>query len=150
MVITQKRYLFGEDFTLSRVFSGDAQLKICPYILEDRVREVADRDVAEWKIPCETAIPVGKYRVMIDMSQRFGRRMMHLLDVPGFSGVRVHAGNTSHDTEGCLITGKERDERHGEVSGSRIARDALFEMVDKALSRGESVWWVVEGLPTRR
>jgi len=149
MLITQKRYLFGDDFTLSRLYVDGALFGTCTYVLEDVVREVPGKPVGEWKVPAETAIPVGKYRVVIDLSQRFGKRMMHVLDVPGFSGIRVHAGNTSHDTEGCLITGKERDEKHGEVSGSRIACAALFDKVDKALNKGDDVWWVVEGLPVK-
>lgn len=147
MIVTQKRYLFGDDFTLSHLYIDGILFGQCPYTLEDVVREVIDKPVSEWKIPAETAIPVGKYRVVIDMSKRFGKRMMHVLDVPGFEGIRVHSGNTSHDTEGCLITGKERDEKHGEVSGSRIACAALFDKVDKALNKGDDVWWVVEGLP---
>lgn len=149
MYINQKRYLFGDDFTLSRVYEDGVLMKTCPYVLEDVVREVPGKPVKDWKIPRETAIPVGKYKVVIDVSQRFGKRMMRLLDVPGFEGIRIHAGNTSHDTEGCLLTGKERDEKHGEVSGSRIACAALFDKVDKALNKGDDVWWVVEGLPAK-
>lgn len=149
MFINQKRYLFGDDFTLSRLYVDNVIFASGPYILEDVVREVPGKPTKDWKIPRETAIPAGKYKVVIDMSQRFGKRMMHLLDVPGFDGIRVHAGNTSHDTEGCLITGKERDEKHGEVSGSRIACAALFDKVDKSLNKGDDVWWVVEGLPTK-
>ena len=140
MIITSKRYKFGDDFTLSRVAIDGLAFDGCPYFLEDKVREVPDHTVAEWKIPSETAIPAGRYKVVIDMSKRFGKRMIHILNVEGFGGVRIHAGNTSHDTEGCLIAGKERDEKNGEVSGSRIASDALFKKVDAALLRGEPVW----------
>lgn len=147
MNIIQKRYKFGYDFTLSRLIVDGEWVEWCPYILEDAVRELKDIPVEKWKIPCETAIPVGRYKVIIDVSQRFGKRMMRLLAVPGYVGIRVHSGTTSHDTEGCLITGKERDERNGEVSGSRIAHSALFERVDRVLSNGGEVWWTVEGLP---
>lgn len=148
MNILQKRYLFGEDFTISTLHLSGAPFPGCPYILEDKVREVPGMPVAKWKIKAETAIPVGDYKVVIDFSQRFNKDMIHLLGVPGFEGIRVHSGNTSHDTEGCMITGKERDEKHGEVSGSRVARDALFERVKAALARLEPVTWCVEGLPT--
>lgn len=147
MIITQKRYLFGDDFTLSRLAIDGIGSISCPYILEDAVREIPGLPVEQWKVPRETAIPVGRYRVEINISKRFGKRMMQLLDVPGYSGIRVHAGNTSHDTEGCLITGRERDEKHGEVSGSRVARDVLFSRIENALMVGEPVWWIVSGLP---
>ena len=145
MIITQKRYLFGDDFTLSRLAIDGIPFTPCGYILEDKVREIVGMPVAKWKIPRETAIPAGKYSVVIDLSQRFGKRMLHLLDVPGFEGIRVHSGNTSHDTEGCLITGKERDEKNGEVSGSRVALAPLFNRIENSLQHGVPVWWIVEG-----
>jgi len=146
MNILQKRYLFGADFTISRLLIDNKQFQSCPYILEDKVREIQGKDVREWKVKNETAIPVGTYRVEKTFSQRFGKMMYQLIDVVGFEGIRIHSGNTSHDTEGCLITGRERDEKHGEVSGSRVARDALEAMLDKAVARGEKIYWTVEGL----
>ena len=148
MNIYQKRYKFGDDFTISKLAIDGVPFASCGYILEDKVREVAGKPVAEWKIPRETAIPTGQYKVIIDMSQRFGKRMLHLLNVPGYEGVRIHSGNTSHDTEGCLITGKERDEKNGEVSGSRIGLTALYSKIEAALIKGEQVLWHVDGLPT--
>ncbi|OGT02846.1 MAG: hypothetical protein A2143_05805 [Gallionellales bacterium RBG_16_57_15] len=147
MQILSSRFVFGDDFTLSRLFIDGAPFAGCPYILEDKVREVPGYDVDLWKIDGETAIPVGRYRVVIDMSTRFKKMMLHLLDVKGFAGIRVHSGNTSHDTEGCLITGSTCSEAEGEVYGSRKARDALFAAVDAALGRGEEVWWEVSGFP---
>jgi hypothetical protein len=145
--IIQKRYLFGKDFTLSRLYMGGMLFPGCPYILEDVVRETQGEPVSKWKVKAETAIPVGRYKVVIDMSTRFKKLMIHLLDVPGYGGIRVHAGNTSHDTEGCLITGRERDEKHGEVSGSRVALGSLYPRIEAALRGGEQVYWTVEGFP---
>jgi len=147
MKIVQLRYLFGADFTLSRITVDGVPFAGCPYILEDKVREVAGVPVEKWKVPRETAIPVGVYEVIIDMSNRFKKLMPRLVLVKGFEGVRIHAGNTSHDTDGCLIGGKERDEKHGEVSGSRVAVAALVTRIDAALSRKELVQWRVDGLP---
>ena len=48
---------------------GDA-LHEC-YTLEDEVREVEGEPVEKWKVPGETAIPEGKYRVVIEKSPRF-------------------------------------------------------------------------------
>lgn len=144
--IKSTRYNFGEDFTLSRVYINGVKYDKCPYVLEDAVREVVGQDVSCWKIKAETAIPVGRYEVIVDMSQRFGKRMIRLLNVCGYEGVRVHSGNTSHDTEGCLIVGKERNEKWGELSGSRIALAPLFALIDSHLSKGGKVYWTVEGL----
>ena len=151
MILIQERYLFTESFTLSRLYNED---KFICYILEDRVREPytnSDRTYEyvapdKWKKKCETAIGVGTYNVVIDMSTRFKKLMMHLLGVDGFDGIRVHSGRSNHDTEGCLITGKERNEVTGEVSGSIIARDIVFKLVDDALKRKEEVLWSIRGL----
>lgn len=149
MNILQKRYKFGEDFTLSRLYMNGLPFPGCVYILEDAVREIPGKQVSEWKIPKETAIPVGRYVVKKTWSGRWGKLMWEITGVPGFSGIRPHAGNTSHDTEGCPITGKERDEKHGEVSGSRIARDALYAKLEQAEALGEQIIWHVEGLPEK-
>lgn len=76
------------------------------YSLEDVVREVEGQPVSAWKVPGKTAIPSGRYRLAWTMSSRFKREMFLLLDVPGFAGVRIHAGNRSADTEGCILLGK--------------------------------------------
>ena len=103
--------------------------------LEDIVRP------AGVKIPKETAIPAGRYKVVIDFSERFQRPMMHLLDVPMFTGIRIHAGNTDRDTEGCLLTGKA-DRIRGTIEGGTSVRalDRLYNKVQKALDRKEEVW----------
>jgi len=147
MNIYQRRYKYGEDFALSKLYLEGIHFAGCPYILEDAVREIPDVPVDQWKIPGETAIPVGRYIVKKTMSKRWGKMMWELTGVPGFTGIRPHAGNTSKDTEGCPIVGKERDERHGEVSGSRQARDALYAIMDAAEARGEPIVWFVDGLP---
>lgn len=87
------------------------------YILEDAVRDE--------KIPGETAIPAGVYNIVITPSKRFKRDLPLLLDVPNYTGVRIHPGNTIADTEGCLLPGKERGD--SQVYRSRVAFEALFE-----------------------
>jgi hypothetical protein len=67
------------------------------FTLEDVVREE--------KIPNETAIPTGTYEVVLETSPKFGPETVTVKNVPGFTGIRIHAGNTADDTEGCIILG---------------------------------------------
>lgn len=91
------------------------------YTLEDIEREV--------KIKSETAIPKGKYKVVITMSNRFKRRLPLLLNVPNFEGIRIHTGNTNHDTEGCILVGQSRGKDF--VGGSRKSFSKLFSKMEK-------------------
>lgn len=107
------------------------------FTLEDVVREVQDLPVSEWKVKGETAIPKGTYNVAITPSQRFGRDLPLLENVPGFSGIRIHPGNTAADTEGCILVGKARSTRS--VMDSRTAFNELFAKLRDALEAGETV-----------
>jgi hypothetical protein len=90
------------------------------------------------KVYGATAIPAGRYRVDITFSNRFGCEMPILLDVPGFTGVRIHPGNTDADTEGCILVGQAQ---HGEsLHGSRVAYNALMPKIKSTLDAGEEVW----------
>lgn len=121
MNLTLERVQFSDSFTIGRLFvDGEPRCWVC----EDAVREVPGRPVSEWKVYGQTAIPYGTYKIAITMSQRFGRPLPLLLDVPGFSGVRIHPGNTAKDTEGCLLPGLDR--LTNGVGRSRIAFDQLF------------------------
>lgn len=75
------------------------------HVLEDCVREIEGQPVEKWKIPHVTAIPYGTYDIVWDWSNRFKRNMIHILNVPGFEGIRIHSGNQEVDTDGCLIVG---------------------------------------------
>lgn len=101
------------------------------FTLEDVVRP------PNVKVKGATAIPAGTYQVIIDVSARFGRLMPHLLLVPNFSGVRIHAGNTDKDTEGCILVGR----RHGDdwIGESRLAFDALYMKLADATHRSERI-----------
>jgi hypothetical protein len=57
------------------------------------------------KIKHETAIPSGKYKVIMSFSPRFKRELPLLLNVPAFQGIRIHQGNTKEHTSGCILVG---------------------------------------------
>lgn len=107
--------------------------------LEDEIRELPYKPVAEWKVKGETAIPAGTYTVIVDFSSRFNKLMPHLLGIEGFSGVRIHSGNTAADTEGCILVGFARSEATSMLLNSRSAFEKLFDMMKQAQADGERV-----------
>ena len=82
----------------------------------------------ELKIPRKSAIPEGTYRVVVTKSRRFQKYLPLLVGVPGFEGVRIHAGNTSRDTEGCILVGQNL--QVGKVLWSRITLEKLMKLIE--------------------
>lgn len=93
------------------------------YTLEDVVRDV--------KVHGKTAIPRGRYNVTVTMSNRFKKLLPLLANVPNFEGVRIHPGNTSEDTEGCILVGVGTALVNGSpvVTDSRTAFSKLFSKI---------------------
>lgn len=102
------------------------------WTLEDAVRPDPDPSTPEneAKIPGATAIPEGRYRVRVTYSPRFKRRLPLLDNVPGFEGIRIHAGNTAQDTEGCILVGLARSENS--IIASRVALTRLQTRIQTA------------------
>lgn len=101
------------------------------WTIEDTVRDGP-------KVAGSTAIPYGKYLVVVTMSARFKKPLPLLLDVPNFEGVRIHPGNTAADTEGCILPGCDR--YANSVGRSRLAFEALFTKIKTEIAKGEKVW----------
>lgn len=78
----------------------------------------------------ETAIPYGTYRVEITYSPKYKKLMPEVKNVKGFSGIRIHSGNTAKDTLGCLIIG--RNTQVGMVTESRKTYNKLFALMKDA------------------
>ena len=87
------------------------------FTLEDPVRDT--------KLAGRTAIPAGVYRVTLTHSPKFGEVLPELHDVQNFTHIRIHAGNTAKDTEGCILVGLTRSENA--LQHSRLALDALLD-----------------------
>ena len=124
MELNVKRTDLSENSTIGEL-SVDGQFEC--YTLEDTVRPV--------KIKGVTAIPAGRYEVIINYSQRFNRQLPLLLNVPDFEGVRIHPGNTAADTEGCILVGQTKSE--GFVGHSRLAFEQLFNKLPAASVTGK-------------
>ena len=113
MILQLKRKIFTDDSTIGEL-SIDGVF-IC-YTLEDKVRDK--------KIQNVTAIPYGKYEVIINFSNRFQQYMPLLLNVPNYAGVRIHSGNKSTHTEGCILVGSSKSLNF--IGNSRVTFKSLF------------------------
>lgn len=112
-VILERKYIRA-DYTIGTLYiisgSGDIILEVDT--LEDTDRGLVKTDSEYWikehKILGKTAIPVGKYEIKLTYSERFKRKLPILLNVTGFEGIRIHAGNTQKDTSGCILVGQNK------------------------------------------
>ena len=95
-----------------------------------------------YKVKGRSAIPEGRYAVVISYSPKFKQWLPILLGVPKFEGIRIHAGNTAKDTEGCILVGKNREV--GKVLDSRKWLYELKQKIVEAKDRGEAVWITIK------
>lgn len=126
MNIQLKRRYLGEGYTIGSL-SIDGQY-FCD-TLEDAVRKV--------KVYGKTAIPYGRYNIILNVSPRFGRILPRLIDVPHFDGVLIHRGNTAEDTAGCILVGENKIK--GKVINSTPYEIGLVKMMQEAIDRGEKI-----------
>ena len=122
MELILTRHARRADYTIGSL-EDEKGKKICD-TLEPTWR---DYKAGEKKVPGKSAVPEGTYRVVTTYSQRFGKYLPLLVGVPGFEGVRIHAGNTSRDTEGCILVGQNL--QVGKVLWSRMALEKLMELI---------------------
>lgn len=106
-------------------------------VIEDTDRGLDDRmsleEILARKVKGETAIPTGIYEVTITYSPKYKRLMPLINNVKGYSGIRIHSGNTAKDTEGCLLVGKNT--KVGMVTESRVTYNALFKRLSQTKSK---------------
>ena len=89
------------------------------------------------KVYGKTCIPNGTYTVVLSYSNRFKRILPELLDVPHFLGIRIHSGNSSKDTEGCIILGTKS--KGDWVTASRVAFNKIYVLLQKAVANKEEI-----------
>ena len=101
-----------------------------------------DYEHGAYKVKGRSAIPEGRYAVVISFSPKFKQWLPILLGVPKFEGIRIHAGNCSEDTEGCILVGKNREV--GKVLESRKWLYELKQLIVAAKARNEAVWLTIK------
>lgn len=127
MKLTLKRISLKPDYTIGKLYIDG---KYFCDTLEDTVRKLP----AENKIPGSTAIPTGTYRVSVTYSPKFGRDLPLVENVPYFTGIRIHRGNTPQDTSGCILVGENK--AIGKVLNSTLYEKELTEMLSDAERSG--------------
>ena len=120
MKIKVDRIYKGESYTIGKMYLNGEYF--CD-TLEDAIRPV--------KIPNETAIPAGTYKVEVTYSPRFKRNLPLLVDVPNYTGIRIHNGSNKDHTSGCILVGFNTAK--GKLTNSRKTSDQLTEKL-KSLS----------------
>ncbi|ADY37221.1 hypothetical protein Bacsa_2688 [Phocaeicola salanitronis DSM 18170] len=134
MELTLNRIVKDKAYTLGKLLVDGEEF--C-HTLEPRWRSPEAR-----KVPGRTAIPAGRYPVVITLSPKFKQWLPLLLHVPNFEGIRIHAGNTVKDTKGCILVGENTEK--GVLSDSRLWVDRLKQRIVDAKERGEGVWITVD------
>lgn len=136
------------DYTIGRFFANENRLFES---LEDADRGLVQSMpvgiINQKKVYGRTAIPKGIYKVVLSVSKKFKNKpwakkykglVPEILDVKGFSGVRIHPGNKADDTLGCILVGYNKV-----VGGLVDSTKAYYELMDKylvpALENGEEI-----------
>ena len=151
MRIKNKRRFLGPKYTIGSLFIND---KFFCDTLEDPDRgltsDMSEKDILKIKVKGDTCIPYGTYAISLDIvSPKYSNlsrykyaaiskgKMPRLLNVKGFSGVLIHAGNTQKDTEGCILVGYNKVK--GKVIESQATWTKLYKLMLEARAKGEPI-----------
>lgn len=132
MEITLKRIARRPGYTIGRM-SIDGR-----YFCDTLEPQWRNYELGAKKVPGKSAVPEGRYRVLVTWSPRFSRWLPLLVGVPRFEGVRIHSGNTQADTQGCILVG--RNTEVGRVCQSRMWMNTLMAWIRHAERQDEQLW----------
>lgn len=144
MEIVVTRIFKGQTFTIGELTVNGTY--ICD-TLEDRVRPLPDscpytskneECKCKEKVYSKTAIPNGTYELKITYSNRFKKVLPEILNVPHFLGIRIHTGNSSKDSSGCILVGKWDGITVDWISDSKDSFNKLMELLNN-VSNKESI-----------
>lgn len=113
--------------------------------LEDKNRDVNKNgkfDNGEFKVYGETCIPYGTYQVIVSYSPKFKRELPEVLNVPNFTGIRIHRGNYTKDTLGCILVGEKV--LNGILHNSTPYELEIVNKLKLALSKGDKITLIIE------
>ena len=154
MELKLKRKYKAETYTIGDMFLEEEWF--CN-TLEDKDRGLKSsmslEEINKIKVYAETAIPTGRYKVIMDVvspkynkvkwyKDNFGGRMPRLENVKGFSGILIHPGTTAVDSAGCIIVGFNKIK--GNVLDSRATFQKLWKKLEDAHKRKETIYLTIE------
>ena len=152
MELTLTRIAKRKDYTIGRLsISREVNEEYRTYTVDDYFCDTLEptwRDYQHgaYKVKGRSAIPEGRYAVVISYSPRLKQWLPQLIGDHDFNskwqGVRIHAGNTPQDTQGCILVGRNR--LVGQVLDSRLWLHRLKQKIVEAKNRGEPVWITVK------
>ena len=120
-----------ETYTIGRLYvNGEFLCNTIEDVDRKLNQNMSATEIQRIKVAAETAIPTGTYAMRVTMSPKFKRELVEIQNVPGFSGIRVHRGNTEKDSAGCLIVGENTSK--GRLTNSTKYELQITEMVKKA------------------
>lgn len=130
MELKLNRIFLGSSATIGELYVDGEHIADT---LEDRVRPEGE------KIYGKTAIPEGTYEMVLSYSPRFKKILPEILNVPNFTGIRIHSLNKAEESEGCIGVGEWNGKDTNWISNSRKAFNKLFAILQEASDRGEKI-----------
>ncbi len=115
------------------------------YTLEDIDRglrsDMSLKEIAAVKVKHETAIPTGRYQLILSFSNRFKKYLPEILNVPGYAGIRAHSGLRAEHSSGCILVGTAMAD--SAIQDSKTAMTYLMKKL-QAVEKKEKIWVTVE------
>jgi hypothetical protein len=137
MELKLNRIFLGSSATIGELYVDGEHIADT---LEDRVRPEGE------KIYGKTAIPEGTYEMVLSYSPRFKKILPEILNVPNFTGIRIHSLNKAEESEGCIGVGEWNGKDTNWISNSRKAFNKLFAILQEASDRGEKITITINNL----
>ena len=137
-----KIYLYRKykknNYTIGQLFINNEYFSDC---LEDTDRGLTSNmsieEIKRIKVPGNTCIPYGTYKITITYSPKFKKNLPLINDVKGFEGIRIHSGHNNNDTSGCLLLGFNKIK--GGVINSKVTVDKFIDIIQKTINSGEII-----------
>lgn len=138
MIVTLRRIAFKPTYTIGKLYiDGNYFCDTVEDVDRGLNDSMTEEEIKKKKVYGETAIPYGMYKVTITYSPKFKKNLPLVEGVKGFSGIRIHSGNTAKDSLGCIIVGKNK--KVGMVLDSRVTMEKLMKVFDTK----ENIWLTI-------